>query len=111
MNDLAGGPTRGVPWLAVEFDLAAVDAFQAAVDAALDAKRELVLDLSELSFLDSTGIRAILAVAGRSAAGSSSAAQSHRPEGSSTSSVSRGTKASASRIDGRPGWREKRREP
>lgn len=33
------------------------------MDAVLDAQRELVLDLSELTFLDSTGIRAFLLVA------------------------------------------------
>jgi anti-anti-sigma factor len=53
----------GVLWLGGEFDLAGIDAFQAAVDAVLDAQGELVLDLSELTFLDSTGIRAFLVVA------------------------------------------------
>jgi len=53
----------GVLWLAGEFDLAGIDEFQAAVDAVLDAQGELVLDLSELTFLDSTGIRAFLIVA------------------------------------------------
>lgn len=64
MNDFAvRADPEGVLWLAGEFDLAAIDAFQAAVDAVLDAQRELVLDLSELTFLDSTGIRAFLIVA------------------------------------------------
>jgi anti-anti-sigma factor len=53
----------GVLWLTGEFDLAAEDEFQAAVDAALDAHRELVFDLSKLTFLDSMGIRAFLVVA------------------------------------------------
>jgi len=35
----------------------------AAVDPMLDGKQELVLDLAELSFLDSTGLRAFLIVA------------------------------------------------
>lgn len=43
--------------------LPGIDEFQAAVDAALDTQRELVLDPSELTFLDSTGIRAFLVVA------------------------------------------------
>jgi anti-sigma B factor antagonist len=65
VNDFAvRADPEGVLWLAGEFDLAAIDAFQAAVDAVLDAQRELVLDLSELTFLDSTGIRAFLVVAG-----------------------------------------------
>jgi anti-sigma B factor antagonist len=66
VNDFAvRADLEGVLWLAGEFDLAAIDAFQAAVDAVLDAQRELVLDLSELTFLDSTGIRAFLVVAGQ----------------------------------------------
>lgn len=52
----------GVLWLTGEFDVAGIDEFQAAVDSALNAQRELVLDLSELTFLDSTGIRAFLVV-------------------------------------------------
>lgn len=64
MNDFAvRADPEGVLWLAGEFDLAAIDAFQAAVDAVPDAQAELVLDLSELTFLDSTGIRAFLVVA------------------------------------------------
>jgi anti-anti-sigma factor len=64
VNDFAvRADPEGILWLAGEFDLAAIDAFQAAVDAVLNARRELVLDLSELTFLDSTGIRAFLVVA------------------------------------------------
>jgi anti-anti-sigma factor len=66
MDDFAvRADPEGVLWLTGEFDLAALDVFQAVVDAVLDAQRELVLDLTELTFLDSTGIRAILVVAGR----------------------------------------------
>jgi anti-anti-sigma factor len=66
MDDFAvRADPEGVLWLAGEFDLAALEAFQAAVDGALEAQRELVLDLSELTFLDSTGIRAILVLAGQ----------------------------------------------
>lgn len=57
--------SAGVLWLTGEFDIAAIDEFQATVDAVLDAQREVVLDLSELTFLDSTGIRAFLIVAGK----------------------------------------------
>lgn len=57
--------SAGVLWLTGEFDIAAIDEFQATVDAVLDAQREIVLDLSELTFLDSTGIRAFLIVAGK----------------------------------------------
>jgi anti-sigma B factor antagonist len=59
----ARADSAGVLWLTGEFDLAAVDEFQAAVDGVLDAQRELVLDLAELTFLDSTGIQAFLIVA------------------------------------------------
>jgi anti-anti-sigma factor len=70
VNDFAvRADPEGVLWLAGEFDLAAIDAFQAAVDAVLDAQGELVLDLSELTFLDSTGIRAFLVVAGQVSGG------------------------------------------
>jgi anti-anti-sigma factor len=61
--------TEGVLWLTGEFDLAALDTFEAAVDGVLDAQRKLVLDLSELTFLDSTGIRAFLVVAGQVSGG------------------------------------------
>lgn len=57
--------SAGVLWLTGELDIAAIDEFQATVDAVLDAQREVVLDLSELTFLDSTGIRAFLIVAGK----------------------------------------------
>jgi anti-anti-sigma factor len=57
--------STGVLWLAGELDIAAIDELQAAVDAALDAQGELVLDLSKLTFLDATGIRAFLIVAGK----------------------------------------------
>ena len=70
MDDFAArADPEGVLWLAGEFDLAVLDAFQAAVDGALQTQRELVLDLSELTFLDSTGIRAILVLAGQVSGG------------------------------------------
>jgi anti-anti-sigma factor len=64
MDDFAvRADPEGVLWLSGEFDLAALDVFRAVVGSVLDAQRELVIDLSELTFLDSTGIRAILVVA------------------------------------------------
>lgn len=70
MSDFAvRADPKGVLWLTGEFDLAAIDAFEAAfeaaIDAVLDTQSELVLDLSELTFLDSTGIRAFLIAAGQ----------------------------------------------
>ena len=65
MDDFAvRADPEGVLWLAGEFDLAGLDVFEAGVRNVLDSQRELVFDLSELTFLDSTGIRAILVVAG-----------------------------------------------
>jgi stage II sporulation protein AA (anti-sigma F factor antagonist) len=45
-------------WLSGEFDLAQVEAFTSALDEVYEA--EIVLDLSELKFIDSSGIRALL---------------------------------------------------
>src|SRR5829696_8690158 len=42
-----------VIWLSGELDVAAVDHFSTTVAAALDGQRELVVDLSALTFLDS----------------------------------------------------------
>src|SRR4051794_34632827 len=50
----------GVLWLAGEFDAAEVERFLRTATAHVDGRREVVLDLSELTFLDSSGIRAIL---------------------------------------------------
>jgi anti-anti-sigma factor len=46
-----------------DFDLASVAAFEEATRAAVDGQREIVLDLKELRFIDSSGIRAILNLA------------------------------------------------
>jgi anti-anti-sigma factor len=53
----------GVLWLCGELDLAGVDALRDAAAAALDGQRRFVVDLSELGFMDSSGIRAIVAIA------------------------------------------------
>jgi anti-anti-sigma factor len=55
----------GVVWLSGELDLASADRFSEVASTALDGQREFVVDLSGLSFLDSTGIRAMLALAAR----------------------------------------------
>jgi len=92
--------SAGILWLTGEFDIAAIDEFQATVDAVLDAQREVVLDLSELTFLDSTGIRAFLIVAGKVGGGVVLRKPTTSSEGSSTSPGSRGVWASASTISG-----------
>jgi anti-anti-sigma factor len=56
----------GVLWLAGELDMAQAIRFTGAALAALDAQRgphNVILDLSELRFLDSTGLRAIFQLA------------------------------------------------
>jgi anti-anti-sigma factor len=50
----------GVLWLSGEFDLAGMEPFLRTATANVDGGREVILDLSELTFLDSSGIRAIL---------------------------------------------------
>src|SRR4051812_42593301 len=50
----------GVLWLSGEFDMAEMERFLRTVTAQADGQREVVLDLSELTFLDSSGIGAIL---------------------------------------------------
>jgi anti-sigma B factor antagonist len=48
--------------LAGELDIASAPSFERALDALLpaDARRRLVIDLSRLDFMDSTGLRALL---------------------------------------------------
>jgi anti-anti-sigma factor len=53
---------RGVVWLSGELDMASADSFVQSL-ASQPGRWQPVLDLSELSFLDSTGIRAILQLA------------------------------------------------
>lgn len=54
--------TDGVVWLSGELDMATAEPFSRTVFANVDGQ-QLVLDLSELDFVDSTGIRAILQLA------------------------------------------------
>jgi anti-anti-sigma factor len=49
----------GVLWLSGEFDLAAVDVFMRVACDSVDGQREVVLDLSNVDFLDSSGVHAI----------------------------------------------------
>ena len=46
-----------------EFDLAGVEAFRAAAHVALHGQREVIIDMTRLRFVDSSGIRAILDLA------------------------------------------------
>ena len=50
---------EGVVWLSGEVDLAVVPRLLAAADD-LHGRHELVIDLSEVTFIDSSGIRAIV---------------------------------------------------
>lgn len=56
---------QGVVWLSGEFDMNSLLEFRAVTEATLDGQREVVLDISDLAFLDSSGIREIIALAGR----------------------------------------------
>jgi anti-anti-sigma factor len=49
--------------LSGEFDMSSVDTFRLAVETLGDPDREVVLDMTELTFIDSSGIRAILTMA------------------------------------------------
>jgi anti-sigma B factor antagonist len=49
--------------LSGEFDMSSVDTFRLAVETLADPDREVVLDMTELTFIDSSGIRAILTMA------------------------------------------------
>ena len=53
----------GVFYVAGELDIASVDEFRAGVSPCLDGNDEVVLDLSELVFVDVIGIRAFLGLA------------------------------------------------
>jgi anti-anti-sigma factor len=49
--------------LSGEFDMSSVEPFRLAIETSADPEREIVLDLTDLTFLDSSGIRAILTMA------------------------------------------------
>lgn len=53
--------------LSGELDLANADAFSAAIDDALEAEVPIVLDMRELTFIDSTGIAVLVGLIGRAA--------------------------------------------
>jgi len=53
----------GVLYLAGELDMASADGFVADALARMDGQRDVVLNLSDLQFVDSTGIRAFLKIA------------------------------------------------
>ena len=54
---------EGVLWLSGELDMHATDAFAEAAERATHrAEGDVIVDLSRLEFLDSSGIRAILAI-------------------------------------------------
>jgi stage II sporulation protein AA (anti-sigma F factor antagonist) len=63
MFEVRAGSEEGVVSLVGEFDLAEADAFLEWVGSNVDGQREVVLDCSALTFLDSSGIRAILTFA------------------------------------------------
>jgi anti-sigma B factor antagonist len=57
----------GVFYLAGELDMAAADTFEATVRASLNGSADVVLDVADLTFVDSTGIRAFIRLAEGSA--------------------------------------------
>jgi anti-anti-sigma factor len=59
MAGLAIRPEGDVYHLAGEFDLAEVETFERRTRGALNGHTAVVLDLSELTFIDASGIRAI----------------------------------------------------
>ena len=58
---------KGVLWLAGELDMAEADTFLEMAAENVDAQRDVVLECSRLTFLDSSGIRAILRLASQTA--------------------------------------------
>ena len=65
----ARADSDGVLWLSGELDMATVERFAAAAEQASDGRRRFVVDLSQLTFIDSTGIREVVRVARSTAAG------------------------------------------
>jgi anti-anti-sigma factor len=52
-----------VMYLSGEIDIATADKLRAALDAALSTDADLVVDMTDVAFIDGTGLRAILRVA------------------------------------------------
>jgi anti-anti-sigma factor len=63
---LRPGPD-GVFYLAGELDVASADTLDSRVRTSLNGQVEVVLDVADLTFVDSTGIRAFIRLAKRSA--------------------------------------------
>jgi anti-anti-sigma factor len=57
----------GVFYLAGELDVASADTLEAQIHASLNGQVDVVLDVADLTFVDSTGIRAFIRLAKRSA--------------------------------------------
>jgi anti-anti-sigma factor len=57
----------GVFYLAGELDMASADTLEAKVQASLNGQVDVVLDVADLTFVDSTGIRAFIRLAKQSA--------------------------------------------
>jgi anti-sigma B factor antagonist len=57
----------GVFYLAGELDVASADTLEAKVQASLNGQVDVVLDVADLTFVDSTGIRAFIRLAKQSA--------------------------------------------
>jgi anti-anti-sigma factor len=57
----------GVFYLAGELDVASADALEATVRASLNGQADVILDVADLTFVDSTGIRAFIRLAKQSA--------------------------------------------
>jgi anti-sigma B factor antagonist len=53
----------GVIYLEGELDVLSADALEASVQQRLDGQRDVILDLADLTFVDSTGIRAFIRLA------------------------------------------------
>ena len=53
---------HGVIWVSGELDLVAAEPFLAEAERSAEGEREVVIDLRDVTFLDSSGLRAILAL-------------------------------------------------
>jgi anti-anti-sigma factor len=64
MSDLeVQADADGTLRLSGEFDMSSIETFRMAVETSADPEQEIVLELKDLTFLDSSGIRAILTMA------------------------------------------------